>query len=150
MIESYIILGEYMKIEKLNVTDYKIYYYKKQLDEKSLYNDIKELIKKVQKRLKLKGFYKVLAVNKKIGLFLILKKIEDNFYRNTLDFKIEISDLDVYFKTNDYFVIKDLSDIKYKDGMFYCVVDESFDKILEKVEFGDFLVGYDDVKLVKI
>ncbi|MBR5370201.1 MAG: hypothetical protein IK137_02735 [Bacilli bacterium] len=139
-----------MKIEKLNVTDYKIYYYKKQLDEKSLYNDIKELIKKVQKRLKLKGFYKVLAVNKKIGLFLILKKIEDNFYRNTLDFKIEISDLDVYFKTNDYFVIKDLSDIKYKDGMFYCVVDESFDKILEKVEFGDFLVGYDDVKLVKI
>lgn len=127
-----------MKIERLNESDYKIYYYKS-IDNKVLYDEVKDLIKSVQKRLKLKGFYKALVINKNIGLFIQLKKIEESFYKNTLDLKIEIKDLDVYYKTEDYFVIKGLSDIKYKDGMFYCVVDESFDKILEKVEFGDFI-----------
>ena len=127
-----------MKIERLNESDYKIYYYKS-IDNKVLYDEVKDLIKSVQKRLKLKGFYKALVINKNIGLFIQLKKIEESFYKNTLDLKIEIKDLDVYYKTEDYFVIKGLSNIKYKDGMFYCVVDESFDKILEKVEFGDFI-----------
>lgn len=128
-----------MKINKINDTDYKIYYYKSIINEESLYNDIKELVKKIQKRLKLKGFYKVLVINKKIGLFIELKRIEDSFYKNTLDLKIEIIDSNVYFKTPDYFIIKDLSNIRYKDGMFYCVVDDSFDEVLEKVEFGDFV-----------
>lgn len=127
-----------MKIERLNESDYKIYYYKN-IDNKALYDEVKELIKGIQKRLKLKGFYKAIVINKNIGLFIQLKRVEDSFYRNTLDLKIEIKDLDVYYKTEDYFVIKGLSNIKYKDGMFYCVVDESFDKILEKVEFGDFI-----------
>lgn len=127
-----------MKIERLNESDYKIYYYKN-IDNKALYDEVKELIKGIQKRLKLKGFYKAIVINKNIGLFIQLKKIEETFYKNTLDLKIEIKDLDVYYKTEDYFVIKGLSNIKYKDGMFYCVVDESFDKILEKVEFGDFI-----------
>ena len=127
-----------MKIEKLNESDYKIYYYKN-IDNKAIYDEVKELIKGIQKRLKLKGFYKAIVINKNIGLFIQLKKIEETFYKNTLDLKIEIKDLDVYYKTEDYFVIKGLSNIKYKDGMFYCVVDESFDKILEKVEFGDFI-----------
>ncbi len=127
-----------MKIERLNESDYKIYYYKS-IDNKVLYDEVKDLIKSVQKRLKLKGFYKAIVINKNIGLFIQLKKIEETFYKNTLDLKIEIKDLDVYYKTEDYFVIKGLSNIKYKDGMFYCVVDESFDKILEKVEFGDFI-----------
>ena len=127
-----------MKIEKLSESDYKIYYYKN-IDNKAIYDEVKELIKGIQKRLKLKGFYKVIVINKNIGLFIQLKRVEDSFYRNTLDLKIEVKDLDVYYKTEDYFVIKGLSNIKYKDGMFYCVVDESFDKILEKVEFGDFI-----------
>ena len=127
-----------MKIERLNESDYKIYYYKN-IDNKALYDEVKELIKGIQKRLKLKGFYKAIVINKNIGLFIQLKKIEETFYKNTLDLKIEIKDLDVYYKTEDYFVINGLSNIKYKDGMFYCVVDESFDKILEKVEFGDFI-----------
>ena len=57
-----------MKIEKINDTDYKIYYYKNIINEKSLYEDIKEIIKKIQKKLKLHGFYKVIAINKKVGL----------------------------------------------------------------------------------
>lgn len=128
-----------MKINKINDTDYKIYYYKSSISEESLYDDIKELIKRIQKRLKLKGFYKVLVIIKKIGLFIELKRIEDSFYKNTLDLKIEVIDSNVYYKTTDYFIIKNLSNIRYKDGMFYCVVDDSFDEILEKVEFGDFV-----------
>lgn len=135
-----------MKIEKINETDYKIYYYKNKLDEKSLYNDIKELIKKIQKKLKLNGFYKVIAINKKVGLFIELKRLEDAFYKNVLDLKIEIKDDNIYYKTTDYFVIKDLRDIRYKDGMYYCIVDDDFDEILEKVEFGDFVFDLDNIK----
>ncbi len=127
-----------MKIEKLNESDYKIYYYKS-IDNKILYDEVKSIIRKIQKRLKLNGFYKVIVINKNIGLFIQLKRVEDSFYRNTLDLKIEVKDLDVYYKTSDYFVIKELSNIKYKDGMYYCIVDDSFDGILEKVEFGDFI-----------
>ena len=128
-----------MKIDKINETDYKIYYYSSKIDEKSLYSDIKELIKKIQKRLKLNGFYKVITINKKVGLFIELKRLDDSFYKDSLDLKIEIKDTDVYYRTSDYFIIKDFPDIKYKDGMYYCIVDESFDEILEKVEFGDFI-----------
>lgn len=125
-----------MKIYKLNDGNYKVYYYKDN-------DEVKEIIKRIQKRLKLNGFYKVLVINKKIGLFIELKRIEDNLYKNTLELKIDVIDSDVYFKTKDYFVIKDLSNIRYKDEMYYCIVDESFDEILEKVEFGDFVFGYD-------
>lgn len=135
-----------MKIEKINDTDYKIYYYGNIIDERSLYSDVKELIKRVQKKLKLNGFYKVLVTNKKVGVFLELKRLEDAFYKNTLDLKIEVRDNDIYYQTTDYFIIKDMPDIKYKDGMYYCIVDESFDEILEKVEFGDFVFSYDIVK----
>lgn len=135
-----------MKIEKINETDYKIYYYKNKLDEKTLYNDIKELIKKIQKKLKLNGFYKVIAINKKVGLFIELKRLEDTFYKNVLDLKIEIKDDNIYYKTTDYFLVKDLRDIRYKDGMYYCIVDDDFDEILEKVEFGDFVFDLDNIK----
>ena len=135
-----------MKIEKINDTDYKIYYYRNIIDDKFLYNDIKELIKKIQKRLKLNGFYKVIAINKKVGLFIELKRLEDAFYKNTLDLKIEIKEDNVYYKTSDYFVIRNVSNIKYNDGMYYCIVDDSFDEIFEKVEFGEFIFGYDTIK----
>ena len=132
-----------MKIENINERDYKIYYYKNRLDEKSLYDDIKELIKKIQKKLKLNGFYKVIAINKNVGLFLELKRLDDSFYKNILDLNIEIKEDNIYYKTEDYFIIKDLHDISYKDGMYYCIVDDDFDEILEKVEFGDFIFDID-------
>ena len=127
-----------MKINRINNTDYKIYYYDS-IDNNNIYDEVKRIIKRIQKRLKLNGFYKVLVINKSIGLFLELKRLDDSFYKNTLDLKIEVVDIDVYYETTDYFIIKDLSNIKYKDGMYYCIVDDSFDEILEKVEFGNFI-----------
>ena len=131
-----------MKIQRINNTDYKVYFYQYK-EEESLYEDCKSLIKKLQKRLRLKGFYKVIIFPSKIGLFFQLIKVEDSLYKNILDLKIEISADDVYFKTNDYFLIKDFSPIRYIDGEYYCIVEESFDEILEKVEFGEFVFGYD-------
>ncbi len=133
-----------MKIEKISDTDYKLYIYFNNDEEINRSERIKKIIKKLQKKLKLKGFYKVLACSKDYGLFLHLIKIEDSFYRNNLDLRIVAEDdLDIYFKTKDYFIIESLNTIKYYDNFYYGLVDSSFDKVLEKVEFGDFVFGYD-------
>ena len=52
-----------MKIQKLNNTDYIIYIFSRLELEK-----IKETIKSIQKRLKLNGFYKLLVIDKSIGI----------------------------------------------------------------------------------
>ncbi len=127
-----------MKIQKLNNTDYIIYIFSRLELEK-----IKETIKSIQKRLKLNGFYKLLVIDKSIGTFIKLTKLENAFYKDTLDLKIEKVDCDVYFKTDDYFIIKDISHVMYNDKEYYGLVDDSFDKILEKVEFGDFVLDID-------
>lgn len=133
-----------MKIEKVSDTDYKLYIYNCKIDEKNINEEIKFIVKKFQRRLKLKGFYKVLTSLKRYGLFLELKKIEDSFYRDTLDLRITLSDdLDVYFKTTDYFVVEKMNTIKYFDKYYYALVDDSFEEIIEKVEFGDFVFGLD-------
>ena len=73
-----------------------------------------------------------------------VKKIEDSFYRDTLDLRIIVSkDMDVYFKTIDYFLIEKMNVIKYFDKYYYALVDDFFDEIIEKVEFGDFVFGLD-------
>ena len=138
-----------MKIEKINDSDFNIYIFLNNFHEDTIYEDTKLLFQKIQKRLKLKGFYRVIVTYKSVGLFYQVLKVEDAFYKNTLDLKIEIhNDLDVYFKTEDYFKIKNLGTIRYYDGMYYGLVDESFDQIIEKVEFGDFVFGYDNLSFL--
>ena len=129
-----------MKIDKIGPNDYQLYIYKynKELSEQ----EVRELLKKIQDKLKLKGFYRVIVCNKKIGTFIELLKIEDSYYKRVLDLKIIIeNEEEVYFKTEDYFLIKELNSIKYNDKYYYGLVDDSFDKILEKVEFGEFIFG---------
>lgn len=138
-----------MKIEKVTETDYKLYIYSNILDKNNFTNEIKEVIKKVQKKLKLNGFYKVVTCFRKCGVFLYLSKIEDSFYKNSLDLRIVVDeDVDVYFKTADYFIVNDVNTVRYYDGYYYGLVDDSFDKIIEKVEFGDFVFGYDITELL--
>lgn len=138
-----------MKIEKVTETDYKLYIYSKILDKNNFSNEIKAFIKKVQKRLKLNGFYKVVTCFRKCGVFLHLVKIEDSFYKNSLDLRIVMDDdADIYFKTDDYFIFKDISTVKYYDGYYYGLVDDSFDKVIEKVEFGDFVFGDDIIEML--
>ena len=125
-----------MKIKKLSDTDFQIYLCG------NIY-DTKEIIKQVQKLLKLQGFYKVVVVFKDIGIFLKLIKLDDSFYKDTLDLKIENRDEDIYFKTDDYFIISNLSRILFLNGKYYGLVDGSFDEILEKVEFGELILDSD-------
>lgn len=127
-----------MKIQKIGSDKYIIYMYENINKE-----EIKDKIKSIQKILKLSGFYKVIIINKNIGSFLKLVKLDNSFYKDTLDLKIEERDIDIYFKTDDYFIISECSHIMYYDNMYYCLVDDSFDKIIEKVEFGDFVLDVD-------
>ena len=137
-----------IQIESLN--NIKIYVYKninKELDIRSL---VKEIINRIKINLELEGYYKVYVYYQKIGLFLNLIKIEDALYKGGLDLKLILDDDNlVYFKTNNYFIIKKLNNIRYLDGFFYCIVDDSFDKILEKVEFGEFIFGIGTNKLLR-
>ena len=99
---------------------------------------------------KLNGYYKVYTYYRKIGLFLNLVKIDDSLYKDSIDLKIILNDdNEVYFKTINYLCIKDLGTIRYLDGEFYGLVDDSFDKLLEKVEFGKFIFGYDTNLLLR-
>ena len=139
---SYIILGEYMKIESLGNDHYNIYIF---FDYQNNKDNIKSIIDRIRKILKINGFYKAIICVKNIGFFIELIKIEDSYYKESFDCKIIFQDKDIYFKTKDYFVIANLNTIKYCDGYYYGLVDDSFDKLIEKVEFGDFVFENNDI-----
>ena len=105
---------------------------------------------KIKNRLNLRGFYKLkVYLNSKIGIFLDVNKLDDIDLTNNLDLRILVlDDVDFYFETDDYDVIKNCNDKRYKDGHFYCIVDDSFDELLEKVEFGRFIYGKEVINLL--
>lgn len=121
-----------MKIERVNSTDYFIYDYS---------SDRQTIIERVKRRLSLSGFYRILVCSHLLGTFLQVHKIEDSYYKDTLDLKVETASFPVYFCTKDYFLVQSYSPVYYLEKKYYCIVDDSFDKILEKVEFGDFVFG---------
>ena len=128
-----------MKIEKISDSDYKIYVFDN-YDENDIVNFVKNIIKKMQYRLNIKGFYKVIVTVKKIGLFLKLIKLDESYYKDTLDLKIVFdNNILVYFKTKDFFIINDFNDIRFLDGYYYVLIDNSFDNILDKIEYGEFI-----------
>ena len=68
-------------------------------------------------------------------------KFENCERSNIVDLRVVVYfDEDIYFKTDDYFVIKDVSNIKYYDGYYYCLVKDISD-INKIVEFGEFVYG---------
>jgi len=138
-----------MKIEKITDTNYKIYIYSKGEFESDDSDKVKSIIKGLQKRLKLSGFYKAIVSIKPFGLFIDLEKQEDSFYMNTLDLRIIYRDVDVFFKTKDYFILDKDDNIRYNDKFYYVLVEDCFDRLLEKVEFGDFVFGSDVARLWK-
>lgn len=128
-----------MKIEKINNTDYCVIIFKNFSfdDDISIY--IKDFLLKYQKKLKLSGFYRIIVYNRCFGLYLKFVQIEDAYYKNTFDYRIVFdNDSDFYFKTSDYFIVSNCNYVYYFDNYYYALVDDSFDKIFEKVEFGLF------------
>ena len=82
------------------------------------------------------GFYKILVSIKKIGLFLKIVFLKEAFYRDTIDWKIEVGDFDIYYKTKNYSLIKNYSYLFHR-GYYIVSVDE-LDTVLSLVEFGIF------------
>lgn len=111
---------------------------------------IKDFILKIRNKLGMRGFYKIRVYpQEKIGVFLDVLKLDDIDLTNNLDLRVIIMNDDkFYYETDEYERIENCNDKRYMDGLFYCVVDDSFDKILEKVEFGRFIYGKDVINLL--
>ena len=144
-----------MNIKQISKDNYKIFidkfYFVTDLDEKEQIIDfVKDIIMKKRKILNLRGFYKVLVyVNKKIGMFLDMIKLEDSSYFNNLDLRVIVNcDSEIYFETEDYFFIANGKDIRYLDGKFYLLVDDSFMEKIENEEFGRFIYGEDVINVL--
>ncbi len=121
------------------------------LDQKEKVIDfVKDIILQKRKILNLRGFYKVLVyINKKVGIFIEMTKIEDSNYFNNLDLRVIVNnESEIYYETDDYFKIANCKEIRYLDGKFYCLVDDLVDKILEKIEFGRFIYGEELLKVL--
>lgn len=145
-----------MKIESCGKDNFNIFInrlYVKEIDFNSkdeLVCFIKEFILKVKNKLGMRGFYKIKVYPQDIiGIFLDVTKLDDVDLSNTLDLRVIImSDERIYYETEDYSKIESYNDKRYMDGLFYCVVDDYFDNILEKVEFGRFIYGKEVINLL--
>lgn len=142
-------MGECMKIEVSGKNSYNIFLnrqYIKNVDLTSteeIIDFIKRIIIKHKKKLNLMGFYKVKVFPQdKIGMFVEIDKLDELEFSNNLDLRIVVFSNDVFFyETSDYSLIEDFNEKRYFDGKFYCVVDDYFNDIFSKVEFGRFVYG---------
>lgn len=122
--------------------------YVSSLQKIDLIEEVKNIILKYRVKLRLKGFYKVkVFVNEKVGLFIEMCKIDELEYSNTLDLRILVFyDEDVYFETDDYFVLEGCEKIRFYNNKFYCDVKNV--SILGVVEFGSFIFGDEVLKML--
>ena len=126
-----------MKIERLSNNDLIVYIF-----SNIEYNsNIDEILERIKRITKINGFYKVIVNIKSIGYFIKLIKIEDSYYKDTFDYKVVYTNEDIYYKTEDFFILADYSKVRCSNGYYYVLVDDCFDKILEKIEFGEFVFG---------
>ena len=145
-----------MKIEVCAKDNYSIFLnsgFMKGMDvnnKEELINFIKNFVFKIKNKLNLRGFYKIRVFSHdKVGVFLDVIKLDDIDLSNNLDLRIIImNDAEIFFETDDYDVIADYNEKRYFDGKFYCIVDDLFDKIFEKVEWGRFIYGKDVVMIL--
>lgn len=144
-----------MKVEMISSNQFSIFlnstYLKtKDFDDKDkIIDSVKSFVKKVRKRLRLSGFYKLkVFVNKNVGIFIDALKIDSVDYTNVLDLRvIVLSDEKIFFETDDYFLISDLPRIRYFHNKFYCQVDD-MDDIYKYIEFGSFIYGNDAIEML--
>lgn len=133
-----------MRFEKINSNDYKIMFPFSLPSEEEIISFVKKIMLKFYKKLQLNGFYQITIYSRAFGLFLFLHKEKNSFYQETFDYRVIFDDCSsFYYRTEDYFLVKDCSYVYYFNGAFYALVDDSFDKILEKVEFGEFLFEFE-------
>jgi len=136
-----------MKIEKTSNSNYKIVIFKMIND--NVFSFVEKLIINFKNKLNLHGFYKVLVTSNNFGVFIELIKIDDSYYKDTLNLKISNGDSDIYFKTDDYFSLDDKNKTWYYDGYYYSLVDDSYNELIKMADFGNFVFGEDIFKLLE-
>ena len=104
---------------------------------------IKNFFLNNKRKFNLCGFYKVLVYcHEMIGIFINLIKIEDCYNNDNIDLRFVVNlNSDIYFKTDDYFIIRDCNSIRYYNGYFYCLIDNLCGSIINYCELGDFIYG---------
>lgn len=128
-----------MKIEKLSKTDYFIYLY--EINNQEI-ETIKNILKKLPKRININGYYRAQIIKKKIGVFLKLIRLEDSYYDNTLDFRFINRDENIYFKTKNIDLLTYFEKVIYYNTYYYGLLDNELDnsKIMNIIEFGSFVL----------
>lgn len=144
---SYITIGGYMKIERLSLGQFLLFFNVSYLKGVTLNKDnliqlVKQLLVKFQDLLLLNGFYKVkVYVHQRVGIFLNILQVEKFEYGESVDFRIVVYlDEKIYFKTKDYFILPQDVPVYFDRTYFYCDVDNISD-IMSIIEFGSFIYG---------
>ena len=111
-------------------------------EKEKLVEVVKDIVKKLKRKLKLKGFYKLkVFFNKFVGIFIRAIKIDEVEYSNVLDLRVIVyTEQDIYFETDDYFKIRGVKNIRFYRDKFYCLVDDILD-IYNVVDWGRFIYG---------
>lgn len=137
-----------MKIELVSKDSFNIFinigYFKevKFNDKDNIIDIVKDFILKMRHKLKMSGFYKVkVYVNKKVGMFLDIIKIEDIEFSNNIDLRVIVClNEDIYFETDDYYILPNDIKVRYFHGKYYVNVND-VDNIYNILEFGRFIYG---------
>lgn len=138
-----------MKIEVSGKNNYNIFLtreYVKCIDissNEAIIQFIKDYISKIKTRFNLTGFYKAKVFPKdNLGIFIELIKLDESDFSNNLDLRIIVYfNEKIFYETDDYYLIENCNSKRYFDGKFFCIVDDCFDDLLSKVEFGRFIYG---------
>ncbi len=109
-------------------------------DKISIEDVVRDIFLKIKTnfRVKLKGFYKIKIYPNKVGVFMEVKKIDDdNYDGNEINFRIiVIFNKEMYLKLDDSFYIEgDYEKLFYQN--YYYIKLNDIDHILSAIDFGD-------------
>lgn len=118
-------------------------------DKEEIIDVTKSIISKISTRLRMRGFYKIkVLVDPAVGLFIEGVQLENLERVNSVDLRVIVYfNEDIYFKTSDYFIISDVSKVRYFDGDYYCLTRD-IPNINKVVEFGEFVYGSSTLKML--
>lgn len=120
-------------------------------DKLCIEDAVREIFLRVKNnfRIKLKGFYKIKIYPNKAGVFMVVKKIDDDHYDGEeINFRIMvIFNKDLYLKVDDFFyVLEDCEKLFYQD--YYYVKLSELESILPVIDFGDVVLD-DEINFEK-
>lgn len=107
-------------------------------------DDLEKILKKVfiflkrNQKIMLKGFYEVdIYMNKKIGAYLEIYKIDNFYYTKDIDLKVKIiTNSKFYLKINDIDLFNKENILCYDDN-YYIDIDLMNNDIINYIEFGE-------------